>query len=85
MTDFVSTKLVNQRPGQEPSSPFGANHQPLTVQIVTADTCCRLKTLRWVPEKLFAESREMPQPNAVHDWRRGAASLRDYRAAEIDE
>ncbi|MEV8150033.1 hypothetical protein AB0O52_18045 [Arthrobacter sp. NPDC080073] len=52
---------------------------------MTVDTCCQLKTLRWVPEKLFAESREMPQPNAVHDWRRGAASLRDDRAAEIDE
>ena len=54
-----------------PSAPFGANHPPLTVRIVTADTCCRLKTLRWVPEKLFAESREAPQPNVVHDWRWG--------------
>lgn len=45
---------------RKPSAPFGANHQPLTVRIVTADTCCRPKTLRWVPEKLFAESREAP-------------------------
>ncbi len=48
---------------------FGADPMSRTVQNVTADTCCGLKTLRWVPEKLFAESREAPQPNAVHFWR----------------
>lgn len=58
-------------PGLEPSAPFGADSLPRTVQNVTVDTCCRLKTLRWVPEKLFAESREAPQPNAVHFWRDG--------------
>jgi hypothetical protein len=56
-------------PGLEPSAPFGADPTSRTVQNVTADTCCGLKTLRWVPEKLFAESREAPQPNAAHFWR----------------